>query len=62
VRLAALVQRHLAATNDPRPVLEDVHARYFGAVLKDDTLLPGPNPRLGKIAFDAWFRQAKPAR
>jgi hypothetical protein len=34
------VQRYLKAANDPRYVVSDVHARYFGAELKDDTLVP----------------------
>src|SRR5437870_2169838 len=33
MRLAELVQRFLTATNDPRKVVADVHARYFGAEL-----------------------------
>lgn len=55
VRLSDLVQRYLSASNDPRTVVLDVHARYFGAELRDDTLVPGPNPRIGALDFDAWF-------
>jgi uncharacterized protein YbjT (DUF2867 family) len=62
VRLSDLVQRYLTATHDPRNVVSDVHARYFGAELKDDTLVPGANPRLGKTGFDAWFSQSQAAR
>jgi uncharacterized protein YbjT (DUF2867 family) len=56
VRLAALVQRYLRASGDTRKVVADDQARYFGALLKDDTLVPGAAPRLGKIDFDTWFR------
>ena len=63
VRLSDLVQRYLKATNDPRTVVADVHARYFGADLQDDTLVPsGSNPRLGTVGFEAWMRQPKPAK
>ncbi|AGU53466.1 putative NAD(P)-binding protein [Variovorax paradoxus B4] len=62
VRLSDLVQRFLAKTNDPRKVVQDVHARYFGAELKDDTLVPGANPRIGALSFEAWFALPKPAR
>ena len=62
VRLSDLVQRFLAKTNDPRKVVQDVHARYFGAELKDETLVPGPNPRIGALGFEAWFALPKPAR
>lgn len=62
VRLADMVQRFLSATHDPRKVVEDAHARYFGAELQDDTLVPGANPRLGTVHFDAWFAQAQVAK
>lgn len=62
VRLSELVQRYLKATNDPRIVVPDVHARYFGAELKDDTLVPGPNPHIGALGFDAWFALSKAPR
>ncbi|MET0791323.1 MAG: SDR family oxidoreductase [Polyangiaceae bacterium] len=60
-RLSNLVQRFLKASNDPRQVIADVHARYFGAELNDDTLLPGAAPRVGSVSFDAWFSQSKRA-
>lgn len=62
VRLSDLVRRFLAATHDPRQVVQDTHARYFGAELKDDTLVPGDNPRIGSLDFEAWFALPKPAR
>lgn len=61
-RLSDLVQQFLKASNDPRTVVPDVHARYFGAELKDDTLVPGPNPRTGALGFDAWFALPKASR
>ena len=62
VRLSEIVARYLAKTNDPRTVVVDVHAPYFGAELKDDTLVPGANPRLGKLDFEAWFALPKAPR
>ena len=62
VRLSDLVQRYLKASNDPRTVMPDVHARYFGAELKDETLVPGPNPRIGAMDFEAWFALPKAPR
>jgi uncharacterized protein YbjT (DUF2867 family) len=62
VRLSDLMQRFLNATHDPRKVVEDSHARYFGAELHDDTLVPGPNPRLGTVNFDTWFSRSQTAR
>ena len=62
VRLSELVQCFLKRTNDPRTVVPDEHARYFGAELKDDTLVPGPNPRIGALSFDTWFAMPKAPR
>ena len=62
VRLSDLVQRFLAASNDPRKVVADPQARYFGAELKDDTLVPVGKARLGAIGFEDWFRKSKAAR
>ncbi len=40
IPLDELVRRFLRATEDQRKVLPDVHARYFGAVLDDQSLTP----------------------
>ncbi|WP_399697184.1 SDR family oxidoreductase [Xenophilus sp.] len=61
-RLSDLVQRFLAASKDPRTVVPDVHARYFGAELEDETLVPGPGARICSVGFDAWFAMPKAPR
>jgi len=53
-----LARRFLRATQDSRKVVPDVHARYFGAVLNDQSLVPGKNPRLGAIRFEDWMAQS----
>lgn len=55
VRLADMVRRFLAAKGDPRRVVEDPHARYFGAELDDHTLVTGTAARIGKLHFAEWF-------
>lgn len=61
--LAEWVQRFLTAIHDPRKVVPDPQAPYFGAVLERDTLLPQGKARLGAQDFDAWFaRSAYAAR
>lgn len=52
-----LVARFLSATGDPRKVIADVHARYFGIALNDQSLNPGANPRLGSTHFADWLGQ-----
>jgi hypothetical protein len=58
VRLADLVKRYLRSMKDSRKVVADVHARYFGSELEDDTLVPGKNPRLGAVGVDAFLARA----
>jgi uncharacterized protein YbjT (DUF2867 family) len=48
-------RKYLAATKDPRKVVADIHARYFGAELDDRSLTPGNHPRLGAIRFEDWL-------
>lgn len=57
VPLDELVRRFLLAKRDTRKVVPDVHARYFGAVLNDQSLTPGEKPRLGRIRFEDWLGQ-----
>jgi uncharacterized protein YbjT (DUF2867 family) len=56
-RLDELIRRGLSAWNDPRVVVADPHARYFGAELGERTLLPGDEARLGETRFEDWLRQ-----
>lgn len=43
--------------NDPRPVVADAPAPYFGTVLTERSLVPGDGARLGAIRFDDRLRQ-----
>ena len=58
IGLDDLVRRYLAAKNDTRKVVADIHARYFGAELNDKSLTPGDNPTIGAISFDTWLRRS----
>lgn len=51
-------RRLLRARQDPRAVVADVHARYYGAELDDRSLTPGADARLGAIHYDDWLAQA----
>lgn len=52
------VRRLLVARRDPRVVVADVHARYFGSELDDRSLTPGPGARLGERRLDDWLAHA----
>lgn len=54
-RLDDLVRRKLSVRGDPREVVADPGARYFGAALGERTLLPGEDPALGEIRFVDWL-------
>jgi len=48
--------RHaLAAYKDPREVVTDPRARYFGTELGERSLIPGDNAQRGTIRFDEWL-------
>jgi len=60
VSMAELVQRYLSKTGDPRQVVADSNARYYGLILNDQSLTPGANPRLGSTTFEQWVSTYKP--
>src|SRR5690606_17905387 len=57
-RLCDIVARFLVATRDPRTVLTDGKVRYFGAMLQERSLLPGPGVRIAPTRFDDWLALA----
>jgi len=50
------VRRGLRARHDPRRVIADPGARYFGAILGERTLVPGDGAQLAETTFDDWLR------
>jgi uncharacterized protein YbjT (DUF2867 family) len=62
VRLDELVGRFLRATQDPREVVTDIHARYFGVELNDQSLTPGDNPRIAPTRFEDWLSRSIPRK
>lgn len=57
--MAAFVGKALAASGDPRSVVADPQARYYGAALDDLGLRPrGANPRIGPTRFEAWLNRS----
>jgi uncharacterized protein YbjT (DUF2867 family) len=56
-RFDDLIRQGLEARNDPRQVVVDPHARYFGAELGERALIPADNALLGEIHFQQWLNQ-----
>src|SRR5499426_1426092 len=53
------VARYLKAVDDPRKVVGDPEARYFGGRVEEHSLVPLGEARLGRIAFDEWLRRSQ---
>src|SRR6185312_10395955 len=51
-----IVARYLKAVGDPRQVVSDKEARYFGGLVDDRSLVPLGEARLGRVGFDQWCR------
>jgi len=56
-RVDELVRRRLATLKDPREVIADPNARYDGAKVSWETLLPCNNARMGETRFETWLTQ-----
>jgi uncharacterized protein YbjT (DUF2867 family) len=59
-RFDDFIRLGLAARNDPREVIADPHAPYFGTELSERSLVPDDGASLGPTRFDDWLR-AQPA-
>jgi uncharacterized protein YbjT (DUF2867 family) len=61
-RFDECIRQGLRARNDPREVVTDPHAQYFGAELTDNALVPTGKAQLGEIRFEDWLRQPAVAK
>lgn len=57
-RLDELVRAALAKRGDPRPVITDTQAPYFGVVaMEENALLPGPDAVVSETSLEAWLQR-----
>ena len=54
-----IVARYLKAVGDPREVVSDPEARYWGGRVEERSLVPLGEARLGRIGFDEWLRRSR---
>jgi uncharacterized protein YbjT (DUF2867 family) len=54
-----IVARYLKAIGDPRQVVSDPEARYFGGRVEERSLVPLGEARLGRIGLDEWLRRSQ---
>ncbi|HSE18117.1 MAG TPA: SDR family oxidoreductase [Pyrinomonadaceae bacterium] len=55
-RFDQLIRQRLNAENDPREVIADPEARYFGAEMSEDSLAPVGEAQLGETRFEDWLK------
>ncbi|WP_382160423.1 SDR family oxidoreductase [Hydrogenophaga sp. ANAO-22] len=55
VPLDQLIRQLFQARQDPREVVSDPGATYFGSPLEGNALIPGPNARIGKVSLAQWL-------
>jgi hypothetical protein len=56
--LDELVRKYFAATKDPRQVVTDPKALYYGIEVSEKTLIHGDDARLSETRFVAWLHQS----
>jgi len=56
--LDEFIRRTLAARSDPREVITDPNASYFGIKVSEKTLIPHDDARLAETRLDQWLAQA----
>jgi uncharacterized protein YbjT (DUF2867 family) len=54
-----IVARYLKVIGDPREVVRDPEARYFGSRVEERSLVPLGEARLGRIGLDEWLRRSR---
>ena len=54
-----IVARYLKAVGDPRAVVSDPEARYWGGRVEERSLVPLGEARLGRIGLDEWLRRSQ---
>ena len=54
-----IIARYLKAVGDPREVVSDPEARYWGGRVEERSLVPLGEARLGRIGLNEWLRRSQ---
>jgi uncharacterized protein YbjT (DUF2867 family) len=54
-----IIARYLKAVGDPRQVVRDPEARYWGGRVEEHSLVPLGEARLARIGLDEWLRRSR---
>jgi len=58
LRFDEVIRHALAEMHDPRAVIADPQATYYGMPVSEDSLVPGAGAMRGEVRLDDWLRQA----
>ncbi|MDV9171201.1 SDR family oxidoreductase [Streptomyces sp. W16] len=58
-QLEEFIRMGLTALDDPRKIVTDPQATYWGAELQENTLLPGPDAHIAGTRFADWLTRQK---
>jgi uncharacterized protein YbjT (DUF2867 family) len=58
LRFDEAMRRALAAMDDPRTVVADQAATYYGMPVSERSLVPGEGATLGEISLDRWLEES----
>jgi uncharacterized protein YbjT (DUF2867 family) len=61
LRFDEAIKRALAAANDPRTVVADPAATYYGIKVSERSLVPADGSMLGEVRLDAWLSESMSA-
>jgi uncharacterized protein YbjT (DUF2867 family) len=53
-----ILARYLTAIGDPRTIVRDPEARYWGGRVEETSLVPLAEARLGRVGLDDWLRRS----
>jgi uncharacterized protein YbjT (DUF2867 family) len=56
-RFDEIIPQFMSATQDTRQVVRDMKARYFGAKLDEQAIVPRGASRIGATRFEDWLRR-----
>ena len=54
-----IIARYLKGVGDPREVVRDPEARYFGGLVDEKSLVPTGDALIGRIGLDEWLRRSQ---
>ena len=54
-----IIARYLKAVGDPREVVRDPEALYWGGRVEERSLVPLAEARLGRLGLDEWLRRSQ---